>query len=123
MNQNLSYFCLSHLRHWFSLDIIEKYLLSFICIDFTRVIYVTLNVKIVIRGWKLILIPSESPPGCRAQWAFKVFDYDNDGLLTGADIRWNLNILINILKRNILNTNYYSQSTHLQESCGRNHGE
>jgi len=32
-------------------------------------------------------LSKESPPGCRAQWAFKVFDYDNDGLLTGADIR------------------------------------
>ena len=35
MNKNL--YSKSRLRHWFSLDIIEKYLLSFICIDFTRV--------------------------------------------------------------------------------------
>ena len=30
----------------------------------------------------------ESSPACRAQWAFKIFDYDNDGLLSSADIRW-----------------------------------
>jgi len=29
----------------------------------------------------------ESPPECRAQWAFKIFDSDNDGLLNTADIR------------------------------------
>ena len=57
MNQNLyskSFLFLprSHLRQWFSLNIIGKYLLSFICNDFTRVfmLLVTLNVKIVIRG-------------------------------------------------------------------------
>ena len=30
----------------------------------------------------------ESPPECRAHWAFKIFDYDNDGLLSRTDIRW-----------------------------------